>query len=60
MATQINIKKAGKVKNQTPKVAKQEKQRAKTGRCANRRKYEARLEMGYFECNGKMKLNLKA
>lgn len=60
MAVQPNIKRAGKVKNQTPKVAKQEKQRSKTGRCAKRRKFEKRLEIGYFDCNGKMKLNIKA
>ncbi|EOB15284.1 hypothetical protein NBO_6g0036 [Nosema bombycis CQ1] len=60
MAKQISLTKTGKVRNQTPKVPKQEKRRSRTGRARQRRVYEHRVEIGYFECNGKMKLNIKA
>lgn len=57
MASMIPINKAGKVRHQTPKDPKVEKERGKFGRCGRRLKYERRNEMGYFEAAGKMKMN---
>ncbi|KAI4291653.1 small subunit ribosomal protein S30e [Pancytospora philotis] len=57
MAATISINRAGKVRAQTPVVEKADKPRAKTGRAAIRRKYNRRLEMGYFELRGKVKMN---
>ncbi|KAL6120318.1 hypothetical protein NUSPORA_02966 [Nucleospora cyclopteri] len=53
----ISINRAGKVRAQTPQVAKTDKPRRKCGIAAVRRKYMKRLEMGFFEAKGKVKLN---
>lgn len=58
MATAININRAGKVRNHTPVCPKKIKPKAKTGRAAMREKYMKRLEMGYFEMRGKIKMNV--
>lgn len=57
MAAVISINRAGKVRAQTPTVEKADKPRAKTGRAAIRKKFERRMEMGYFEKKGNIKLN---
>lgn len=51
-----SLARAGKVKNQTPKVEKQEKPRTLTGRARKRELYEKRLEANLFETR-KMKMN---
>ena len=51
-----SILRAGKVKNQTPKVEKQEKPRGVLGRARKRMLYEKRLEANFFETR-KMKMN---
>lgn len=58
MATAVSINRAGKVRNHTPFCPKKEKPKAKTGRAALRAKYMRRLEMGYFEMQGKIKMNV--
>lgn len=57
MATAISINRAGKVRAQTPVVPRQEKPRQLFGAALKRAKYLKRLEMGWFDSNGKMKLN---
>lgn len=44
------------MRNQTPKVEKQEKPKALTGRAKKRALYEKRLEANFFETR-KMKMN---
>lgn len=58
MATAININRAGKVRNHTPVCPKKIKPKAKTGRAAKREKFMKRLEMGYFDMRGKIKMNV--
>lgn len=58
MATAISINRAGKVRSHTPVCPKKIKPKAKTGRAAIRAKYMKRLEMGYFDMNGKIKMNV--
>jgi len=58
MATAISINRAGKVRSHTPVCPKKVKPKAKTGRAAKREKYLKRLEMGYFEAQGKVKMNV--
>ncbi|OQS55798.1 hypothetical protein EHP00_1621 [Ecytonucleospora hepatopenaei] len=53
----ISINRAGKVKGQTPQVAKTEKPRKKTGAAAIRRKFNKRTELGWFEGKGRVRLN---
>ncbi len=57
-AAAISISKAGKVRGQTPEVPKMEKPRAKTGRAALKQKYLKRLDLKWFELDGKVKLNM--
>ncbi|RVD91228.1 40S ribosomal S30 [Tubulinosema ratisbonensis] len=54
-----SIARAGKVKNQTPKVEKQEKPRQKTGRARRRELFEKRKANNLFETR-KMKMNPQA
>ncbi|KCZ74567.1 hypothetical protein H311_04286, partial [Anncaliia algerae PRA109] len=54
-----SIARAGKVKNQTPKVDKQEKQRRVTGRARKRELYEKRKSLDLFETR-KIKFNPQA
>ena len=56
----ISINRAGKVRGQTPHCAKTEKPRAKTGVAAKRKKFNKRTEMGWFEAEGRIKLNNNA
>ncbi|TBT96642.1 ribosomal protein S30 [Hamiltosporidium tvaerminnensis] len=56
MAKVVSLNRAGKVKGQTPKVEKQEKEKGKTGRAKKRMLYEHRSKGGLFE-TGKMKMN---
>lgn len=57
MAATISINRAGKVRSHTPVCPKKVKPKAKTGRAAIREKYMRRLEMGYFDMKGKVKMN---
>lgn len=57
MPTAISINRAGKVRSHTPVCPKKPKAKAKNGRAAIRSKYMKRLEMGYFEMKGKVKMN---
>ncbi|ELQ76495.1 Ubiquitin-like/40S ribosomal S30 protein fusion [Trachipleistophora hominis] len=56
MAKNIPLNRAGKVRNQTAKVPKKEKERAKTGRARRREMYSRRVEQGLFK-NGTMRFN---
>lgn len=58
MATAISINRAGKVRSHTPVCPKKIKEKALTGRAAIKAKYNKRLEMGYFEMKGKIKMNV--
>lgn len=51
-----SIARAGKVRNQTPRVEKQEKQRPVTGRARKRMLFQKRLDAGLFETR-RMKMN---
>nr|7QCA_SEE Chain SEE, eS30 SEE [Spraguea lophii 42_110]7QJH_REE Chain REE, eS30 [Spraguea lophii 42_110]7QJH_SEE Chain SEE, eS30 [Spraguea lophii 42_110]8BR3_SEE Chain SEE, eS30 [Spraguea lophii 42_110]8P5D_SEE Chain SEE, eS30 [Spraguea lophii 42_110]8P60_REE Chain REE, 40S ribosomal protein S30 [Spraguea lophii 42_110]8P60_SEE Chain SEE, 40S ribosomal protein S30 [Spraguea lophii 42_110] len=55
MAKAISLNKAGKVRGQTPKVEKSEKEKALTGRAAWRAKFKRRQEL--FTGVGKFKFN---
>jgi small subunit ribosomal protein S30e len=55
---QITINRAGKVRKQTPQCPKKDSARRKTGRAAIRKKFTKRMEIGYFEANGKIKMNV--
>lgn len=57
MAKVIALNRAGKVRNQTAKVAKTErKEKVKTGRARRREMFSWRTEQGLFK-NGMMKFN---
>ncbi|KHN69751.1 ribosomal protein S30 [Ordospora colligata] len=60
MAGAITINKAGKVRNQTPKDPVKDKERKVCGRSRQRLRFEKRSEIGYFDANGKMKLNAQS
>lgn len=51
-----SLARAGKVRNQTPKVEKQEKPRKVTGRAKKRTLFMKRLDANLFETR-KMKMN---
>ncbi|ORD93793.1 hypothetical protein ECANGB1_1560 [Enterospora canceri] len=53
----VSINRAGKVRGQTPQIAKSEHPRKKTGRAAIRGKYERRMELNWFEGKGRIRLN---
>ncbi|EED42420.1 SSU ribosomal protein S30E [Enterocytozoon bieneusi H348] len=53
----VSINRAGKVRGQTPHVAKKEKPRRKTGAAAKRIKFNKRLELGWFNEKGRVRLN---
>lgn len=53
----ISINRAGKVKGQTPQVAKTEKPRKRKGHAAVKRKFNKRTELGWFEGKGRVRLN---
>jgi small subunit ribosomal protein S30e len=59
MAKVLSLGRAGKVKNQTPKVEKEDRPRKKCGRAKKRLLYTRRLEGKLFE-TGKMKMNPQA
>ncbi|ELA41926.1 uncharacterized protein VICG_01110 [Vittaforma corneae ATCC 50505] len=58
MPTAISINRAGKVRSHTPVCPKKIKPKAKNGRASIRAKYMKRLEMGYFDMKGKVKMNI--
>ncbi|KAG1054094.1 hypothetical protein G6F43_003868 [Rhizopus delemar] len=52
-----SLARAGKVKSQTPKVAKQEKKKAKTGRAKKRQVYNRRFVNVTTQVGGKRRMN---
>ncbi|KAI8335666.1 40S ribosomal protein S30 [Choanephora cucurbitarum] len=52
-----SLARAGKVKSQTPKVAKQEKKKAKTGRAKKRQVYNRRFVNITSQIGGKRRMN---
>ncbi|KAI7871671.1 40S ribosomal protein S30 [Spinellus fusiger] len=52
-----SLARAGKVKSQTPKVAKQEKKKAKTGRAKKRQVYNRRFVNVTTTIGGKRRMN---
>ncbi|CAO3701408.1 unnamed protein product [Rhizopus stolonifer] len=52
-----SLARAGKVKSQTPKVAKQEKKKAKAGRAKKRQVYNRRFVNVTAQAGGKRRMN---
>ncbi|CAO3658295.1 unnamed protein product [Rhizopus stolonifer] len=52
-----SLARAGKVKSQTPKVAKQEKKKAKAGRAKKRQVYNRRFVNVTAQVGGKRRMN---
>lgn len=53
----VSINRAGKVRGQTPQIAKKEKPRAKTGCAAVLLKFYRRESLGWFESKSRVRLN---